>query len=253
MAVSDYSTTPGNNTSIGGVNIAENCAPDGINNAIRQLMADLKTLLGDVSPTEVAILDGATLTTTELNCVDGVTSAIQTQLDAKRALLSSAYNAQASQAASGLTAVQFTSIPSWVNFVVVPLNGLSMSGTESIFFQAGDSGGFLTSGYTAVRSVTVNAANPAVVADSSAAAFEFPMGNASNVLVGNVYLSRITTSGVSWTATWNLARFSGGSGVPDATIAGAGLFTLTGALDRVRVLRGTTNTFDAGSVGLGYV
>ena len=34
----------------------------------------------------MGILDGATLNTTELNYVDGVTSAIQTQLDAKQAL-----------------------------------------------------------------------------------------------------------------------------------------------------------------------
>lgn len=37
----------------------------------------------NVSETELGILEGATLTTTELNYVDGVTSAIQTQLDAK--------------------------------------------------------------------------------------------------------------------------------------------------------------------------
>ena len=37
----------------------------------------------EISETELEILDGATLTTTELNYVDGVTSAIQTQLDAK--------------------------------------------------------------------------------------------------------------------------------------------------------------------------
>jgi hypothetical protein len=43
----------------------------------------IDTLLGGVSQTEFAILDGATVTTTELNYVDGVTSAIQTQLDAK--------------------------------------------------------------------------------------------------------------------------------------------------------------------------
>ena len=35
------------------------------------------------STTELDILDGATLTTTEINYVDGVTSAIQTQLDTK--------------------------------------------------------------------------------------------------------------------------------------------------------------------------
>ena len=44
---------------------------------------DLDTLLAGVSAVEFAILDGATITTTELNYVSGVTSAIQTQLDAK--------------------------------------------------------------------------------------------------------------------------------------------------------------------------
>ena len=39
--------------------------------------------LADLTGTEVQILDGATLTTAELNYVDGVTSAVQTQLDAK--------------------------------------------------------------------------------------------------------------------------------------------------------------------------
>jgi len=43
----------------------------------------LDALLGAVNSTEVAILDGATVTTAELNYVSGVTSAIQTQLDAK--------------------------------------------------------------------------------------------------------------------------------------------------------------------------
>ena len=40
------------------------------------------TLLGAVSATEIAILDGATVTTTELNYMDGVTSNVQTQLNA---------------------------------------------------------------------------------------------------------------------------------------------------------------------------
>ena len=42
MAIKDYSTTPDLNTQISGINIAEGCAPSGINNAIRQLMADMK-------------------------------------------------------------------------------------------------------------------------------------------------------------------------------------------------------------------
>ena len=42
MAVSDYKTDPNENTTISGINIAEGCPPSGINNAIRQLMADVK-------------------------------------------------------------------------------------------------------------------------------------------------------------------------------------------------------------------
>jgi hypothetical protein len=40
--ISEYSATASNNTDIGGINISEGCAPSGINNAIRELMAQLK-------------------------------------------------------------------------------------------------------------------------------------------------------------------------------------------------------------------
>lgn len=41
MAISAYSATPASNTAISGINIAENCNASNINDAIRQLMADL--------------------------------------------------------------------------------------------------------------------------------------------------------------------------------------------------------------------
>jgi hypothetical protein len=40
--ISEFSSTPGNNTDIDGINIAEGCAPSGINDAIRELMSQLK-------------------------------------------------------------------------------------------------------------------------------------------------------------------------------------------------------------------
>lgn len=52
MAVRDYSSTPASNTTIAGTNIDENCSPGGINNAIRQIMADVRVMydnLPDVS------------------------------------------------------------------------------------------------------------------------------------------------------------------------------------------------------------
>lgn len=58
MAVKDYSTTPDLNVQISGINIAEGCPPSGINNAIRQLMADVK-VEKDTRDAEQAARDAA--------------------------------------------------------------------------------------------------------------------------------------------------------------------------------------------------
>ena len=89
-SIADYSATAASNTDIQSVDIDEGCAPSGINNAIRELMADLADVdAGTValtSPNFTAFSVGGTAVTAtaaELNYVDGVTSNIQTQLDAK--------------------------------------------------------------------------------------------------------------------------------------------------------------------------
>ena len=56
MAFSSYSTTPANNTSLNGISIAENCPAANVNNALRQLAADGKSLSDTV-----AALDTSTL------------------------------------------------------------------------------------------------------------------------------------------------------------------------------------------------
>lgn len=52
MSVKDYRVDPDLNTAISGINIAEGCPPSGINNAIRQLMADVKAYADDVDSRE---------------------------------------------------------------------------------------------------------------------------------------------------------------------------------------------------------
>jgi len=42
MAVTDYSITPGSNTSISGIDISEGCSPGNLNDALRQMMADTR-------------------------------------------------------------------------------------------------------------------------------------------------------------------------------------------------------------------
>lgn len=43
VSVSDWSETPASNTTVDGNNIAENCTPGALNNAIRSVMAGVKT------------------------------------------------------------------------------------------------------------------------------------------------------------------------------------------------------------------
>jgi|TARA_B110000483_G_C18142225_1_gene521962 hypothetical protein len=55
---------------------------------LNQNWSNLSTFLGTLDSAELAVLDGLTASTAELNYVDGVTSAIQTQIDAKAPLAS---------------------------------------------------------------------------------------------------------------------------------------------------------------------
>lgn len=55
--VSQWDTTAGNNADVGGVDIAENCAAAGVNNAMREMMAQLATALGAWSGTAGIDLD----------------------------------------------------------------------------------------------------------------------------------------------------------------------------------------------------
>lgn len=93
MAVKDYDLNPDNNTQINGINIAEGCPPSGINNAMRQLMADVKAdsdaqntkaetpaSAEELGPVKVG--DGLSMGedgTLSLDLVDGVDSTSTTQ------------------------------------------------------------------------------------------------------------------------------------------------------------------------------
>ena len=64
--VTTWSETPGSNTTVDGVSIAENCSPANINNAIRSVMAGVKTYTLTVAST-YAPLTSPTLTTPTVN------------------------------------------------------------------------------------------------------------------------------------------------------------------------------------------
>jgi hypothetical protein len=67
--ISDYSETPGNNTDIGGINIAEGMLPSDVNNAIREQMAQLKKFQSGTSSESVTFVT-ANLTTANVGQVN---------------------------------------------------------------------------------------------------------------------------------------------------------------------------------------
>lgn len=62
--ISEYSATAANNTDINGIDIAEGCAPSGINDAIRTLMKQIKDLQAGTSGDTIPIAAGGTGATT---------------------------------------------------------------------------------------------------------------------------------------------------------------------------------------------
>jgi hypothetical protein len=77
--ISEYDASAGNNTDVNSVNIAEGCAPSGINNAIREVMAALKRFEtgsdGDSMTVggNFVVSGTATLSTTTTGPINGTT------------------------------------------------------------------------------------------------------------------------------------------------------------------------------------
>ena len=71
--VSEYSSTAASNTDIGGIDIAEGCAPSGINNAIRELMAQVKDMQTGADGDPFAV--GGNLTVTGTTTLTGAVTA----------------------------------------------------------------------------------------------------------------------------------------------------------------------------------
>ena len=74
--INDYSNTAGSNTTINGIDISEGCSPAGINNAIRQLMADIADMDDGVVPLQTPDINGGTIDGASLGASSPITSAV---------------------------------------------------------------------------------------------------------------------------------------------------------------------------------
>lgn len=141
------------------------------------------------------------------------------------------------QATTSGTAINFTSIPSWVKRITVCVSGVSTNGTSLPLIQIGDSGGIENTGYGGTswdQDTTLHAFS---------AGFEFAsVWGASETATGFCTLVLMNSA----TFTWAFSAFLGGYG-------GSGVKSLTATLDRLRLTTTNgTDAFDAGSVNILY-
>lgn len=138
------------------------------------------------------------------------------------------------------TAIDFTSIPSWVKRVTLLLNRVSTSGTSNLLVQLG-AGSVQNTGYLSNANSPTNP-----IATSTAGFLVTAYTVAANTQSGRITFETLgsniwVASGISAFDVANNSSFSGGS------------VTLSGTIDRLRFTTvNGTDTFDAGSVNILY-
>ncbi len=148
--------------------------------------------------------------------------------------------AKSVQATTSGTEKDFTAIPSWAQIIYVLFEKVSLSGTDDLLVQLGDSVGFETTNYAATSaSIAV-----AVGVSSSTAGFIFRLSDASSSFSGIMTIMNI--DGNIWVAEGSGRRLQ------TAVVTMGGNKTLSDTLTQVRVTRSGTDTFDAGQVNLLY-
>ncbi|CAB4125187.1 hypothetical protein UFOVP55_74 [uncultured Caudovirales phage] len=148
------------------------------------------------------------------------------------------------------TAIDFTSIPSWVKRITVMFNVMSTSGTSSVQAQIGStSGGIENTGYTCLLSVSQSGVQYYPIATG----FGITGGTSGGwTAAAYVYtgLINLTSFGSNiWVAD---IRLSGGSATSNQYF-GTGYKTLSDVLSQVRITTvNGTDSFDAGSINILY-
>ena len=221
--ISEYSATAASNTDINGIDIAEGCAPSGINDAIRTLMKQIKDLQAGTSGDTIPLTAGGTGATTAGAARTALGLGIGTDVQAYDQNLTTFVNVFTLPTADG-TANQV----------------LKTDGSGVIGFATAATGDVTTTGTQTLTNKTLT--DPAIIGTilediftiTDGAAFEIDPGNGSIQLItlGASRTPKATNfangesvvlmvdDGSAYTLTWTDATF-GGSGVVWKTNAGA--------------------------------
>lgn len=145
------------------------------------------------------------------------------------------------------TSIEFTGIPSWAKRITIIFQGVSTNGTNVIQVQLG------STTYTVTGYISTNIAVSGTTAGSGNSTTGFNIINSTAALAANVASGMMVITNIT-SNTW-VQQFSMGFSTVLGT-TGGGYVSLSGVLDRVRIIGGTTgtptDTFDAGSINIMY-
>ncbi len=208
--ISEFSSTPANNTDINGINIAEGCAPSGINNAIRQLMADLKDFQAGTAGDPLTV--GGALTVTGTTALSGAATApTPATSDSSTNIATTAYV---------------------TNKIAASTSGLSDPGGSGIVVRTATAGATVARTITAGTGISVSngngvSGNPTIT-NSGVTSFNGSTGAVTGVASVNGQTGSVTTISqmTEKTATGTAIDFTGiPSGVKRITVMFSGVST----------------------------
>jgi hypothetical protein len=226
--ISEFSATPANNTDIDSINIAEGCAPSGINDAIRELMAQLKdfqtgavgdSFNGPIGTSTAAAGAFTTLSASSTATLSGLTASTALALDASKNIVSVTNTGTGSNvlATSPTLVTPVLGVATGTSFQgiignVTPAAGnfttLGASSTATLNTLA-SSGATLTGG--TINGMTVGATTASTGAFTTLSATGVTTLQAGTVSLPALTTTGDTNTGIFFPAADNIAASTGGT------------------------------------------
>ena len=248
--ISEYSATAASNTDINGIDIAEGCAPSGINDAIRTLMKQIKDLQAGTSGDTIPLTAGGTGATSASAARTALGLAIGTNVQAYDQNLTTFVNVFTLPTADG-TANQVlkTDGAGVIGFAAAATGDVTTTGTQTLtnktlenptvqnYVESVVAIGTVSSSHT--LALTNGTVQTATLTASTACTFTMPTATAGKSFV--LLLKQAASTG-NGTATFTGVKF-GTAGAPTITAA-------AGKMDILTFVADGTNWY--GSIAQGY-
>ena len=249
--ISEFSATAANNTDIDGINIAEGCAPSGINNAIRELMSQLKDQQTGASADNFTVggnlvVTGTTTLSSALAVNQGGTGQI-TATDAINGLMPSQTGNSGKYLTTNGVAIAWGAVTPGTGTVTSVAMSTSLSGLSVTGSPVTSTGTLALSGTLGVGSggtgATTLTANGVIIGNGTSALTAISPSTSGNVLLSN---------GTNWSSAAFPSASASVSGIVNTTTQTfAGAKTFSGAVVCGTTLDVSSTVSFSGTLGVG--